>query len=359
MKTIIIFFLALFAFAFSQVTETRRGSGLGSDPLVFTTVNVTDERVTYSQLRLVATGDNRGNVDAVSFSVGFDDSDQDGDRAAFLTVAYAIEFDYDFGMDMNDMTGADVNNMRDQFSFTFYGIAYDNLIEYVYDANGFTCSTIDGSASDCEDIARLVRVFPLENFTTPIDYRTEAGPLAGQLINVVRMTTIDDVFSAECRFSDRDFTYQGRTVGPFEMKCDITVTNYPYQATGNSIAINTFVLAGEFFTDFESDPEAGEFEFGRGIGAGFYVFNNTITPSNDTSVNLASVVSQDVVLANAVFDFQPEATVRTTIFSFLTPDANNFLWDPTVGVNAADISSAPVVSASILFSIAALLVSFF
>lgn len=79
----------------------------------------------------------------------------------------------------------------------------------------------------------------------------------------------DNKFTIECTAGTGDFTWETIAVSPYEMKCDIRMEDWIYSAFCNncSLALNSFIVAGQFLHDSRDGPNGTVVEGSFSIGS--------------------------------------------------------------------------------------------
>jgi len=245
------------------------------------------------------------------------------------------------------------NGVATAFGFLYFGIG-----EY--------CETnmIPGYQENSTDV-----IIQYKNYTQATFLPLTVGNNGNTYSAVLQDST--GLFTLACRAStDTTRVDSGLTLGPFDIKCDITVnaTNFWSQTTTCSASnryIGAVAYLGSASTNTSNlqtpgtDGQSGVFS---STSQSFFKF---LTKVNVTDIAAVSAVTADIISITETFpNVLPNAIkdVRRIIFSFLSPKSsggNIFVWDPNPGVDSNIFGSASSVIVSFWMMAAIIAIALF
>lgn len=296
----------------TEFWKFQSGTGGCFDPIRQVSLNVTEDKIEWVSVAAYGPTSSQVEIDVVLFVLSKEVDPKDGRRRPLL------------------FTGFGTGDLQ-EINYELFAVGFDHIIEYLDESGtGFNCTTItDGDFSECPDIGNI-RAFPNITAAT-LHYSAINGTLPGTIIHIGKIVSDDSKFEIECRLSNGDFEYEGLQLNPFEMKCDVKISDWVYVDPADSLALQTFILSAQLVEVPDSGQEpTGVITVGR-EGGGFFRWSKIVNASSNTY----PVVKSDILLTNETFDIDPNADIYTTIFSFLAPGETNLLWDPEVGINVS------------------------
>lgn len=276
----------------------------GDDGCAFSFRNVTwektDSKIEWKLVDISGTNTSDATVEAVAFSLG-----TENDEDAVLLVGHA-------------------NGTIEGLSFTFHAIAWDNFIEF---------NDSDGNGIWDPYTEPPTRIYNMSSSGfRPIEY-TNTTNEDGSVLHKGIIETFDNVFRLICYVSGSNYSLYGgeKTFSPFEMKCDIVLSNYERQVSTDLLAINTFIVSAKASLNISANNTVIK-KCRMGNGEAFFDWEDYVEINGTTET--APVRVSDLQLHDAHFSWDPDTPVYTTIFNFDTL-SGSWVWDPLVGIETA------------------------
>ena len=162
-----------------------------------------------------------------------------------------------------------------------------------------------------------------------------------ETFDVFKATTSDGVFTITFKVASSLLELNNTVLTPNSMKLDVEINNFPYNATGSSLA-----LKAKIETKFQQEIRDNTTEEQLGLKSnesevfigsemdeaqGYYSWAETALADNQTiSVHNSPLVD----ISNEETDLNVTEGERSfrTFFSFLANDSLNIFWDPTFAV---------------------------
>jgi len=214
----------------------------------------------------------------------------------------------------------------------FHGVGFISLLEYHNsDSSAFKCSSVSATGpSNCDDFVNVKKTTDLLQWQPLSSTETPYGSVAGGWLFTASATTTDNVFTVKCVTSNVPFVYENANFSPYEMKCDVDISNYVYADSQAQLALATLVASAS--AEVNPNGQADSLLLGS---LGFFDWSPTaaiVAPTAGT----ATVVRTNVLLKDEQTEWDPSAQVFVTLFSFTNAQgARSLSWDPQIGVNAA------------------------
>lgn len=256
-------------------------------------------------------------IDTITGGYKIESEGEDGDKLSF-TVKSENE-GLSIKVEFNSSKESDDTEVE-------FKVVFSKLVEYV------DSDLVDYKYDEDQD--EYVNTSYLDEFQAAI--YTETTTDDGKTLHYIKMTTIDNVFTAHVYIVGELSEVNGLTVTPTEMKIDIEINNFPYSEDNSQLALATKMESTEKIVvqAVTADEGEGNADDEQGIATFMNGYSGFLTWAEQAEVYVNGIGEFKDVLTSFLEEEETEKKI------YLNYPRGNIYHDPKVGISLAQSSSS-------------------